>query len=459
MRGTTLGGHGIALVISLVALGCSDNRTPAAPGADGERDDAGHHQTRPVQSDEDSGSSDSRTDNFGDDAGDDTSASVTGIDEFLDGGPDGSRFEGQPTRPTFLPDERPPQTASLIEPDPIEVNVGDSVPVVAVRLARFIWRAEPDATTVDLARRGGLSSAEAVHEQALQMLEDPRAERGFLSFFGAWAEFAQAQASVSGLTTELARGDGGVGDAGGEASPFAAAARAEFESYILQLVTSGATLQDLVHQSFDVTEPNLRELFADESAVTRAGVFTQPYLLAAGSLPERPSPSRRGAFIARRLLCEDVTLPEEHSGGELPAGERARAWLTEATAGGDCATCHAKIDPLGFALDGFDEHGRGRATEAGAAIDTSADLSALGLPNAKDPDELGVSLLYSRNTLPCVLSQWFQYALQRELGDAESASWIELVRGSEFYTLAEIPALIAATPAFWKEDAPTLPQP
>lgn len=469
MRGATLSGRGAALVFSLWALGslgclgalgatgCSDNRTTVSPDAGGEHD-GGRERTEPMQSDEDSGSSDPTTVISGEDASDDTGADVTGIGAFVDGGPDGGHFQGQPTRPTFLPDERPPQTAALVEPDPVEINVGDTVPAVAVRLARFIWRSEPDAVTVDLARRGKLSSAEEVYEEAQRLLADARAERGYLSFFGAWAEFAQTATIDSGLTA-ASGSDAGIGDAGSRASFFDGAARAEFETYVLQLVTSGAKLKDLVHQSFEVTEPTLLELFNGEPAVVRAGVFTQPYLLAAGSLPERPSPSRRGAFIARRLLCEDVTLPEIHSGGELPAGDTVRHWVTDATADGDCAACHSKIDPLGFALDSFDAHGRGRSTEAGAAIDTSADLSALALPNADGPDELGISLLYARNALPCVLSQWFQYALQRDLGDAENASWIDLVRGSEFYTLQEIPALIAATPAFWRDDASELPEP
>lgn len=411
-----------------------------------------------MQSDEDSGSSEPTSVISGDDAGDDTGGDVTGISAFVDGGPDGGHFQGQPTRPTFLPDERPPQAAVLVEPDPVDINVGNTVPAVAVRLARFIWRSEPDAVTVDLARRGKLSSAEEVYEEAQRLLADARAERGFLSFFGAWAEFAQAENIDSGLTA-LPDSDTGVDDAGAQTPSLDGVARSEFEAYVLQLVTSGAKLKDMVHQSFEVKDPTLVALFAGESAVVRAGVFTQPYVLAAGSLPERPSPSRRGAFIARRLLCEDVQLPEGHLGGELPEGETVRHWLTAATSEGDCATCHSKIDPLGFALDDFDEHGRGRSTEAGEAIDTSADLSALGLPNASGSDELGISLLYARNALPCVLSQWFQYALQRDLGDAENASWIELVRGSEFYTLQEIPALIAATPAFWKDDAVELPEP
>jgi len=53
--------------------------------------------------------------------------------------------------------------------------------------------------------------------------------------------------------------------------------------------------------------------------------------------------------------------------------------------------------------------------------------------------------------LPCVLSHWFKYALQRETRDEDDASWVSLVRGSEFYELREIPALIAATPSFFAE--------
>lgn len=442
--GKAFGRGGLTLLASIFALACSDSRTPASEEDEERtevRDDAGHDAA-------DSGEIDPTMSIPERDAGfGDTESAVIDKEEVTDAGSeDGGRGSG-PSRPTFLPEERPLPTPELIEPDPIDVNFGDSVPAIAVRLARFIWRSEPDATTVALARNGELETASQVYEEALRLLADERAERGFLSFFGAWSEVTRT--ADNGLSAFSS--DGGVdgGDAG--AIDFRTAARAELDVYFMSLVGSGAGLRDLVQQSFQVTEPSLVELYAGEPTIVRTGVFSQPFLLAAGAHPDRPSPSRRGAFISRRLLCEDFAPAAHPRVGAPSAGEAVRGWLESETKAEACAECHALIDPLGFALDGFDQRGRGRALDAGEAIDTRADLGALGLPDVDGPDDLGVSLLYHRNTLPCVLSHWFKYALQRETRPEDDASWIELVRGSEFYELQEIPALIAATESFRAE--------
>jgi Protein of unknown function (DUF1588)/Protein of unknown function (DUF1592) len=445
--GTELGRGGLTLLVSLSMLACSDNRTlypkdeRASDAGDGGREANGKVA--------DSGKSDlSESVSRGEAGTDDTKSPVSDRVDLLDGGTDGGGTSTDPARPTFLPEERPLPTPDLVEPDPVDIHVGDSVPDIAVRLSRFIWRTEPDATTVDLARKGELDTAQGVYDEAQRLLEDPRARQGFLSFFGAWSELTGA--TEAGLTHH--DGDAGVAPPdGGARVAFDVAARAELDAYFMGLVTSGAGLRDLVQQSFEVAEPTLIDLFAGESAIERAGVFSQPFVLAAGSLPERPSPSRRGAFIARRLLCEDFAAPDHPEVNLLPAASTVRDWLTAETKAQDCARCHSAIDSLGFALDGFDQWGRGRVTENGESIDTNVELSVLGLPAADGPRSLGISLLYHRNTLPCVLSHWFKYALRREPRDEDNASWVELVRGSEFYELSEIPALIAATQSFRAE--------
>jgi hypothetical protein len=444
--GTELGRGGLTLLVSLLVIACSEKRT-LYPGDD--------VATRVVDGGDeidgrDAGSEASELPmsvSSGDGRADDTEPAVTNRHERDAGSVDGGS-RSNTTRPTFLPDERPLPTPELIEPDPVEINVGDNVPVVALRLARFIWRTAPDATTVALARQGELETAQEVYEEAQRMLADPRAKQGFLSFFGAWAEVTN---TVESGLTQLP-GDGGIMAAdGGAEVEFGVAARAELDNYLLGLVSSGAGLRELVQQSFEVHEPALEELFAGEPSIVRTGAFSQPYLLAAGSWPDRPSPSRRGAFIARRLLCEDFSASQHPDVGTAPDDGTVRAWLKQETKPKDCAECHAVIDQLGFALEGFDEHGRARTSDNGQTVDTEVDLGALGLPDADGPETLGVALLYHRNTLPCVLSQWFRYALQREPRAEDDASWIELVRGSEFYELREIPALIAATQSFRSE--------
>jgi Protein of unknown function (DUF1588)/Protein of unknown function (DUF1592) len=354
-----------------------------------------------------------------------------------------------------LPDELPPITAPLVVPDPSDdLTSAAGAPqasALAYDLARFIWRALPDEQTLALAREGALNGAEGMHAEAQRLLMDPRADRGFLSFFGAWAEYERAETLIG----HLARADAGAGvtqlDAAAplvDYESFSQAARAEFEAYVTELVRSEGKLSDLFLAPVEIREATLKELYLDEPATSRTGILSQPFLLFAGSYPDRPSPSRRGAFISRRVLCRELTVTEESRRGQVPSELSTRAWITEATHAADCAECHRRFDPLGFAFENFDQWGKGRSRVNGEPVDTHVALAVLGLPEAQDSNDLGLALLHDRNTLPCLLSQWFSYALQRSLNDADTAAWVELARGAEFYTLLEIPALIAASSSF-----------
>lgn len=97
----------------------------------------------------------------------------------------------------FVPEEVFLATLPVVEPDPIDISVSPETPAIAVQLARFIWRDAPDATTVDLARRGKLELPSDVYAEAQRLLADPRSERGFESFFGAWTEATRSKELVN----------------------------------------------------------------------------------------------------------------------------------------------------------------------------------------------------------------------------------------------------------------------
>lgn len=349
----------------------------------------------------------------------------------------------------FVPNETPRPVASLVEPDPLSNTGGD----LATRLARLIWRSAPDEETRQLLAQGKLSSAEEVYAEATRLLADARAANGFRSFFGAWAEFQRpGEGSASVPPLDAGAGAAVAADAATAADGFTQASRAELSSYVMNLVRANAGIKQLFTSPWELEESGLRELFESEAepntANERVGILTQPFLLAAGSRSGRPSPSKRGTFIARRLLCVDIPEDLGGAGTSVPKGMSTRQWLEEVTEPDTCRACHQRIDALGLALEGFDQLGRTRTYDAEFPVDTAVDLDGLGLPAANGAAELQQSLLFSPDTLPCLLSQWFTYALERPLEGSDQASWLQLVRGAEFYTLAEVPAHIAATDAF-----------
>ncbi len=114
----------------------------------------------------------------------------------------------------------------------------------------------------------------------------------------------------------------------------------------------------------------------------RGGVLTQGTVLAVTSNPDRTSPVKRGLFILDNILGSPPrTAAAEHPGAgrgrqeASPAGPRPCASRWSCTAARPtCACCHARMDPLGLALENFNALGRWRDKERADPIDASGKL-------------------------------------------------------------------------------------
>jgi hypothetical protein len=113
-----------------------------------------------------------------------------------------------------------------------------------------------------------------------------------------------------------------------------------------------------------------------------------------------------------------VPALEEHPGAQ-PASMRER--LAQHRANPVCASCHSRIDPIGFALENYDALGQWRTEEAGKPIDNSGEL-ADGTKFA-GPDELKAVLLAKKDLfLRNITSRMLGYALGRGLTPKDSCS-------------------------------------
>jgi hypothetical protein len=120
-----------------------------------------------------------------------------------------------------------------------------------------------------------------------------------------------------------------------------------------------------------------RVTFSDES---RAGLLGHGSVLTVTSYPHRTSPVVRGKWLLENLLgappppppANVPALPENDERGARPTSVRER--LEAHRANPICASCHARMDPLGFALENFDATGKWRSSEAGTPIDASGAL-------------------------------------------------------------------------------------
>lgn len=100
----------------------------------------------------------------------------------------------------------------------------------------------------------------------------------------------------------------------------------------------------------------------------RVGVMSHPAILTEGS--EKTSPIHRGLFMLERVFCVELSPPDPDIVNEAlaaieldPLTQSGREQVEMVTSSGDCAPCHSKINPLGFAFESFDAMGRLRTIE------------------------------------------------------------------------------------------------
>jgi len=278
-----------------------------------------------------------------------------------------------------------PHFLFLVEPEPEKEGIYPLPDYpLAARLSYFLWATLPDATLLELARKGQLVQDEVLRAQVKRMLQDPRA-RGFA------ANFATQWLGLEGLGTTHRP----------DASKFpsfddALAADMKEEAILLvervfredrpltELLTSRETyLNGRLAKHYGITGvegDEFRLVKLPEGNGDRAGLLGTAAVLTATSLPLRTSPVLRGKWILEEILGSKVP-PAPPNAGELPPdgkdpkGLTLRQQLELHRTRPDCASCHNRMDPLGFGLEAFDAIGRFRSKDdEGKPIDTQGKL-------------------------------------------------------------------------------------
>src|SRR5262249_7313145 len=111
----------------------------------------------------------------------------------------------------------------------------------------------------------------------------------------------------------------------------------------------------------------------------RGGLLGQASILTVTSYPTRTSPVKRGKWILKNLLGApppppppNAPAPKENANLANPGP--VRDGLEQHRKNPTCAACHARMDPLGFALDNFDGIGKWRTADGSTPIDPSGAL-------------------------------------------------------------------------------------
>ncbi|MEP7052890.1 MAG: DUF1588 domain-containing protein, partial [Pseudomonadota bacterium] len=150
-----------------------------------------------------------------------------------------------------------------------------------------------------------------------------------------------------------------------------------------------------------------------------SGILTDDAALNRGDIIEI---SARGAFLRSRLLCQTVPPPPPSVVTHAPIGpgQTRRQALQQHGANAICAGCHALMDPLGYALDHFDDLGVYSDVDNGSPIDSSGSIGLnAGTISFDGANQLGAQLAKQCEVTQCV-------ALQM-LADAENSAALPVV--------------------------------
>jgi hypothetical protein len=241
--------------------------------------------------------------------------------------------------------------------EPVEAGVVrlDNHELVS-RLAYFLWGTTPTPELLQRAAGPELSDGD-VAALLEEMLADPRGVRQMHAFHELWLRYTSLLVTDAALATDM---------------------RAETDALVDRVLASGggADWTQLFTSEETFVTPALAAHYglavpAEASWVgydeSRVGVLSHGSFLSLSQTKLTDTlPSRRGAMIGRRLLCQTILPPPPNvaidMGVTVPEGA-CKSDAYEAHASGTCKGCHSVIDGIGFGFERYDGLGRHREAE------------------------------------------------------------------------------------------------
>ncbi|MFT5325178.1 MAG: mono/diheme cytochrome c family protein [Planctomycetaceae bacterium] len=306
---------------------------------------------------------------------------------------------------------------------------------LASRLSYFLWSTMPDDTLFELADSGRLTEPAVIVQQVERMLADERSSAFVDNFAGQWLSLREVGSNppASDLYPRYDR-------------HLEVSIVEESKAFFAEILDNDLDLMNFVKSDFVVVNERLARYYgipgvkgdhfrrvAVPDGVHRGGIVTQASVLSVTSNGTRTSPVKRGTWVMKNLLGIDPGLPVANAGDiapKVPGLDKAtvRQRLEIHRSLPQCARCHNKIDPLGFALENFNAAGdwrdqegfgyKGRIGKNDPVIDASAKM--IDGTEFVGVEGLQRVLLQKEGLfLNCLGGKLFTYALGRELGGAD----------------------------------------
>ena len=288
---------------------------------------------------------------------------------------------------------------------------------LASRLSYFLWSSMPDDELLGLAEAGKLRTPGVLHAQVKRLLADDRSSAFAANFAGQWLETRNLD-SVKPDPGKFPEWGPDLRDAmKNETKLFFDAMLRENRPMADFLDAKFTFLNDRLAQHYGIEGikgPEFRKV--ELQSGQRGGLLAQGSVLTVSSYPTRTSPVIRGKYVLQNILGTPPPPPPP----DVPALDEAsvgnsgsmRQQLEKHRSNPVCASCHSRMDVLGFGLENYDGIGKWRTADGKFNIDSSGTL-----PNGKSftsPAELRVLL---KDSLPefarCLTEKMLTYSLGR----------------------------------------------
>lgn len=338
--------------------------------------------------------------------------------------------------------------AILVSPDflfrmeqtePLKTKTRDGIEVapisqfaLATRLSYFLWSSTPDDELLRLAEQGTLRKPDVLSQQVKRMLKDPRAKTLVENFAGQWLELRRLE-SVGPDREKFPEFD----------DYLRMSMRQETETFLENVIRNDLSILEMVNARYTFANEKLANFYGipgvkgtefrkvDLSGTHRSGILTHASILTVSSYATRTSPVLRGKWILENFLNEPIPPPPP----DVPALDEEkigdagslREQMEEHRKNPVCASCHSKMDPIGFGFENFSAIGAYRTKDGKFDID-----SAGALPNGREfkgSDDLIKILSEDKNAFTeCITDKLLTYALGRGLERYDRRTVKEIAR-------------------------------
>ena len=238
---------------------------------------------------------------------------------------------------------------------------------IASRLSHFLWNSRPDDELAEFAKKGRLHDAATLSAQTDRLIADPRFEQFVQTFANEWLDLRKLRRDIPDerLYPEYRKDDYLVDSMAHETRAFLMAMVRENLPATTLVTADFAFVNDRLARHYDL--PRVSGSAMQRVSLPKGspfgGLITQAALMKHTANGTTTSPVLRGVWVMEKLLGQTPPPPPK----SVPAVEpdirgatTIRDLLAKHTESKSCASCHAKFDPVGFALENFDVMGAWR---------------------------------------------------------------------------------------------------